>query len=65
MPSNSRDRGPDAQQLQHEPPSTHEVVPGPFGPDQTEAGGPYEWLTPQRDDPEPLHRDFPTERAAG
>lgn len=44
--------------------ATHEPIPGPFVPGPVDAGGPYEWLTPQRAHPTPLVRDPAAERAA-
>lgn len=53
---------PDAH-VQHDD-AAHEPIPGPFTPGPVEAGGPYEWLTPQRAHPTPLDRGPVSERAA-
>lgn len=64
MPSGANNHRPDVPSVPDQPRPSHEPVPGPFGHGQDEAGGPYEWLTPQRSHPKPLRHDFAPERAA-
>ena len=64
MSGDGNERGLDAPDLRDEPRPAHEPVPGPFTPGPIEPGGPYEWLTPQRSRPNPIHRDFTPEQAA-